>query len=264
MTTRQSIPLVGVSACRSEGEVHPFHRIGEKYLLAVSDPAGCIPVIVPVLADASMAETYADRIDGLLLTGGAANVEPHHYDGPPSVEGTKHDPHRDATMLPLIRACVERGVPVLGLCLGLQEMNVAFGGTLHQRVFDLEGKFDHRMRRDVDDHALRYRPAHDIRLTPGGVLHGIIGQENVLVNSLHAQAVDRPGARVRIEAVAPDGIIEAISIEDAPGFALGVQWHPEWPRPVIGHNARIFETFGDACRAYARARSGSAASLAAE
>ncbi len=264
MTTQSPSPLVAVSACRIAGEVHPFHRVGEKYLMAVADPGGCTPIIMPVLADEAMIETYVERIDGLLLTGGAANVEPHNYDGPQSAEGTKHDPHRDATMLPLIRACVARGVPVLGLCLGLQEMNVAFGGTLHQRVFDLEGKFDHRMRRDVDDHARRYRPAHDIRITPGGMLAGIIGAENFLVNSLHAQGIDRPGGRVRVEAVAPDGIIEAISIADAPGFALAVQWHPEWPRPVIGHNAKIFEAFGDACRAYVAGRNNASESLAAE
>jgi putative glutamine amidotransferase len=263
MTTQQLSPLVGVSACRIAGEIHPFHRIGEKYLMAVVDPAGCTPIILPVLADAAMVETYVERIDGLLLTGGAANVEPHHYDGPSSVEGTKHDPHRDATMLPLIRRCVDRGVPVLGLCLGLQEINVAFGGSLHQRINDLPNKFDHRMRRDVDDHERRYRPAHDIRVTPGGLLRGILGQEHVLVNSLHAQGIDQPGERVRVEAVAPDGIIEAISIDDAPGFALGVQWHPEWPRPVTAESARIFKAFGDACRAHAAARSG-LESLAAE
>lgn len=254
MTTQQLNPLVGVSACRIAGEIHPFHRIGEKYLMAVVDPAGCTPIILPVLADETMVDTYVERIDGLLLTGGAANVEPHNYDGPASAEGTKHDPHRDATMLPLIRRCVERGVPVLGLCLGLQEINVAFGGSLHQRVFDLPDTFDHRMRRDVDDHARRYRPAHDIRITHGGLLHGILGQDNVLVNSLHAQAIDKPGPRVRVEAVAPDGIIEAISIDGAPGFALGVQWHPEWPRPVTAESAKIFMAFGDACRAHAASR----------
>ena len=263
MTMRKLSPLVGVSACRIAGDIHPFHRVGEKYLMAVADPAGCTPIILPVLADTDMLDTYVERIDGLLLTGGAANVEPHHYDGPSSLEGTKHDPHRDATILPLIRRCVERGVPVLGLCLGLQEVNVAFGGSLHQRVHDLDGTFDHRMRRDVDDHARRYRPAHDIRVTPGGVLRGILGQDNVLVNSLHAQGIDQPGERVQVEAVAPDGIIEAISINDAPGFALAVQWHPEWPRPVGVNSVKIFEAFGDACRAYAAGRAGTE-SLAAE
>ncbi|MDG2285917.1 MAG: gamma-glutamyl-gamma-aminobutyrate hydrolase family protein [Alphaproteobacteria bacterium] len=263
MPTPSTSPLVGVSASRVTENAHPFHRVTEKYMLGVVDPAGCVPVIVPVLADIAMVDTYAERLDGLLLTGGAANVEPHNYDGSPSMEGTRHDPDRDATMLPLIKRCVELGVPVLGLCLGLQEMNVAFGGTLHQRVFDLTDKFDHRMRRDVDDHDRRYRPAHDISVSPDGVLQAIIGTENVLVNSLHAQGIDRTGERVRVEATAPDGIIEAISIHDAPGFALAVQWHPEWPRPIEAHNAEIFEAFGDACRAYAATRSG-AESLAAE
>ena len=263
MTNQQPSPLVGVSACRLVGEIHPSHRVGEKYLMAVADPAGCTPVILPVLADAGMVDIYADRIDGLLLTGGAANVEPRHYDGPASADPTMHDPNRDATMMPLIKRCVERSIPVLGLCLGLQEMNVAFGGSLHQQVFELPDKFDHRMRRDVDDHARRYRPAHDIRVTPGGFLHGILGEAHVLVNSLHGQGIDRPGDRVQVEAVAPDGIIEAISIESAPGFALGVQWHPEWPRPIEAHNRKIFEAFGDACRVYATARAG-LESLAAE
>ena len=256
-------PLVGVSASRVTEPVHPMHRCSEKYLQSVVNPAGCTPVILPALADTALIDTYVERIDGLFLTGGAANVEPHNYDGPASVEGTKHDPHRDDTMLPLIRRCVARGVPVLGLCLGLQEMNVAFGGSLHQRVFDLTDKFDHRMRRDVDDHDRRYRPAHSIRVTPGGLLHDILGAHEVLVNSLHAQGIDHPGQRVRIEAVAPDGIIEAISIENAAGFALGLQWHPEWPRPLEAHNAKIFEAFGDACRVYAAGRQG-AESLAAE
>jgi len=263
MSEASTRPLVGVSANRNVEHIHPFHRTSEKYLQAVVDPADCTPVILPALAEGGLLETYAERLDGLLLTGGAPNVEPHHYGGSPSVEGTKHDPHRDATILPLIRACVDRGVPVLGLCLGHQEMNVAFGGTLHQRIFDMEGKFDHRMRRDEEDHDRRYRPAHDVKVIEGGVLHRMLGVENVLVNSLHAQGIDRPGERVRIEALAPDGIIEAISIDGAPGFTLGVQWHAEWPRPLAPHNAKILTAFGDACRGYAAARGG-AGSLAAE
>ena len=250
----QPRPLVGVSASRVTENAHPFHRCSEKYLQCVVDPAGCTPIILPALGDPALVDTYVDRMDGILLTGGAANVEPHNYDGTPSVDGTKHDSYRDATILPLIRRCVDRGVPVLGLCLGLQEMNVAFGGSLHQRVFDLTDKFDHRMRRDVDDHDRRYRPAHNIRIVPGGLLQGIIGQKEVLVNSLHAQGINRPGDGVRIEAVAPDGIVEAVSIESARGFALSLQWHPEWPRPIEAHNRKIFEAFGDACRAYAAQR----------
>lgn len=247
-------PLVGVSASRNVQHVHPVHRCGEKYLRAVVDPGGCAPVILPALAEPGLAEAWVERIDGLLLTGGAANVEPRRYGGPPSTEGTAHDPCRDATTLPLIRACVARGVPVLGVCLGIQEMNVAFGGTLHQDLAAMEGVFDHRMRRGEEDPARRYRPAHDIRVTPGGMLRRVLGADSVLVNSLHGQAIDRPGERVRVEATAPDGVVEAISIAGAPAFALGVQWHAEWPRPLPEHNRRIFEAFGAACRARAAAR----------
>mgnify|MGYP002035802059 CR=1 FL=1 len=247
-------PLVGVSASRNTEFVQPSHRCSEKYLQAAIDPAGCSPIVLPALADATLLETYAARIDGLMLTGGAANVEPHRYDGNPSVEGTKHDPHRDATTLPLIRTCIERGIPVLGICLGLQEMNVAMGGTLHQRIFDIEGKFDHRMRRDEESHNRRYRPAHDVAVVEGGMLHTIFGEDSVLVNSLHAQGIDCPGENVTVEAVAPDGIIEAISVNNAPGFVLGVQWHAEWPRPLLPHNTKIFEAFGRACRSYAASR----------
>jgi putative glutamine amidotransferase len=136
----------------------------------------------------------------------------------------------------------------------LQELNVAFGGSLHQRVFDLPGHFDHRMRRDVDS-AARYRVAHSIAVTEAGLLASIWGDDSSrLVNSLHAQAIDQVAPGVRVEAVSPDGIVEAISVRDAPAFALGVQWHPEWPRPLEAHNQQLFAAFGAACRARAAGR----------
>lgn len=254
MPSATSPPLVGVSASRGNESGRPSHRCAEKYLQAVVDPGGCAPVVLPALPDPRIRETWLDALDGLLLTGGAANVEPHHYRGEPSVEGTLHDPRRDATMLPVIRACVERGIPVLGICLGIQEMNVAFGGSLHQRLHESDGLFDHRMRRDEDDQTRRYRPSHSVDLAPDGVLREITGVDRMLVNSLHAQGLDRLGTGIRMEAVSPDGVIEAISLVSAPGFALGVQWHPEWPRPIDEHNQRIFEAFGAAARAHAEAR----------
>ena len=254
MPAARSIPVVGVSASHVAGTSQSFQRCADKYLQAVVDPAGCAPVVLPALAHADLLPAWFGMLDGLLLTGGAANVEPHRYQGEPSAEGTLHDAHRDATMLPAIRGCVERGIPVLGICLGIQEMNVAFGGTLHQRLHDLDGLFDHRMRRDVEDSVRRYRPAHSVQVSPGGLLRQITGQDQFLVNSLHGQGIDRPGDGVRVEAVAPDGVIEAISLGCGPGFAVGVQWHPEWPRPITGHNRRIFEAFGAACRAHAAAR----------
>ena len=238
-------PLIGVSGCREPGSMHPFHRCSEKYLLAVIDPVGGTPVILPALPEL---EDFSAHLDGLLLTGSPSNVEPTHYNGKQSNEGTKHDPHRDGTTLPLIKKCLEKKIPVLGLCLGIQELNVACGGTLHQRIADLDDTFDHRMRRDVEDHEKRYRPAHNIKISSGGLLDKITGLTETNVNSLHAQGIDQLGSDLRIEALAPDGVVEAISLSDLDTFALGVQWHPEWPRPLNAVNTKIFEAFGEACR----------------
>tara|TARA_B100000212_G_scaffold95836_1_gene70389 strand:+ start:170 stop:940 length:771 start_codon:yes stop_codon:yes gene_type:complete len=244
-------PLIAISACRSEEGIHPFNRVSEKYILAILDPTCGIPIIIPAIQDMGSEIDHSDYIDGLLLTGSPSNVRPVEYSGTPSVEGTKHDIARDKTMIPLIRRCLQKKIPILGLCLGIQELNVACGGSLHQRIFDLEDKFDHRMRRDVDDHAKRYRPAHNIRITEGGLLNKITGEEEVNVNSLHAQGIDQLGEDLTIEAVAPDGIIEAVSFKNADQFALGVQWHAEWPRPIRSFNEKIFRHFGKECRSYA-------------
>ena len=249
-----ALPLVGVSACRQELDGHVSQRCSEKYLSAVSLDAGAIPMMIPALPAPLDVAALAEKLDGLLLTGSPSNVEPHLYQGPASVDGTAHDPARDGTTLPLIRAAVAAAVPVFAICRGLQELNVAFGGSLHQRVFDLPGHFDHRMRRDVDS-AARYRVAHSIAVTAAGLLASIWGDDSSrLVNSLHAQAIDQVAPGVRVEAVSPDGIVEAISVRDAPAFALGVQWHPEWPRPLEAHNQQLFAAFGAACRARAAGR----------
>lgn len=249
-----ALPLVGVSACRQEVDGHVNQRCSEKYVTAVAADAGAVPVMIPALASALDVASLVANLDGLLLTGSPSNVEPHLYDGPASVAGTAHDPARDGTTLPLIRAAVAAAVPVFAICRGLQELNVAFGGSLHQRVFDLPGHFDHRMRRDVEG-AARYRVAHSIAVTEGGLLASIWGDNSArLVNSLHAQAIDQLADKVMVEAVSPDGIIEAISVRDAPAFALGVQWHPEWPRPLEAHNQKLFTAFGAACKARATER----------
>ena len=138
-------PLIGISACRSEEAIHPFNRVSEKYILAILDPTCGTPVIIPAIQDMGSEIDHSDYIDGLLLTGSPSNVRPVEYSGTPSVEGTKHDVARDETMIPLIRRCLQKKIPILGLCLGIQELNVACGGSLHQRIFDLEDKFDHRM-----------------------------------------------------------------------------------------------------------------------
>src|SRR5579871_1747408 len=171
-------PLIGIPADRRMVGLHPFHMVGEKYALAVLNGAGGVPLLIPALAEELDLDELVTRLDGLLFTGSPSNVEPHHYAGAPSDPGTLHDPARDATTLPLIRRAVRLEIPVFGICRGFQEMNVAFGGTLHQKVHEVEGKLDHR-----DDHSLplevQYGPAHDVVLESGGLLRELTGRERL-------------------------------------------------------------------------------------
>jgi putative glutamine amidotransferase len=226
---------------------HPFHMVGEKYARAVLDAAGAAPLLIPSLADELGFDELLQRLDGLLFTGSPSNVEPHRYEGAPSAPGTLHDPARDATTLPLIRKAVRAGVPVFGICRGFQEMNVAFGGTLHQRLHEVPGHLDHR-----DDGTqpleVQYGPAHDVTLEPGGVLRSLAASERIQVNSLHNQGIDRLGAELAVEARAPDGVIEAFRVRDAQRFALAVQWHPEWKVMSNPFSRALFAAFGQASR----------------
>jgi len=227
--------------------LHPFHMVGEKYALAVLNGAGGVPLLIPALAEELDLDELVTRLDGLLFTGSPSNVEPHHYAGPPSLPGTLHDPQRDATTLPLIRRALGAGLPVLGICRGFQEMNVAFGGTLHQKLHEVPGYLDHR-----DDTSLpldeQYGPAHDVTLEPGGVLRGLAGRDHIVVNSLHHQGIERLGAPLAVEARAPDGVIEAFRVRDAQSFALAVQWHPEWKVMANPFSRALFAAFGQASR----------------
>ena len=246
-------PLIGLPADRRMIGLHPFHAVGEKYARAVLDAAGGLPLLVPALAEELRLDELLERLDGLLFTGSPSNVEPHHYEGPPSHPGTLHDPARDATTLPLIRKAVQAGVPVLGICRGFQEVNVAFGGSLHQRVHEIPGHLDHR-----DDETqpleVQYGPAHEVILEGGGLLRSLAGTERVTVNSLHAQGIERLGERLAVEARAPDGLVEAFRVEGAARFALAVQWHPEWRVMENPLSRALFAAFGAACRARADSR----------
>jgi putative glutamine amidotransferase len=238
-------PLIGIPADRRMVGHHPFHMVGEKYARAVIDAAGAAPVLIPSLAEELRFEELLQRLDGLLFTGSPSNVEPHHYDGPPSAPGTLHDPARDATTLPLIRGAVESGVPVFGICRGFQEMNVAFGGTLHQKLHEVPGHLDHR-----DDETqpldVQYGPAHDVTLEPGGLLRSLADGDRIRVNSLHSQGIERLGPPLAVEARAPDGVIEAFRVRAAASFALAVQWHPEWKVMSNPFSRALFAAFGKA------------------
>lgn len=247
-------PLIGVPACaRMMGE-HPFHVVGDKYVRAVSDGAGGMPLLIPALGTALDMEEVAGRLDGLLVTGSRSNVEPQRYGGAPSEPGTLHDPQRDDTTLPLIRAALEMGVPLLGICRGLQELNVALGGTLHQAVHAVPGYGDHREDKEAPL-AVQYGPAHTVRLAPGGVLAGLTnGAAEVRVNSLHGQGIDRLADALVVEATAGDGLVEAVRVAGAPAFALAVQWHPEWRFWEDPLSAALLRAFGAACTGRAHRR----------
>jgi len=245
-------PLVGLPCCiRVIGE-HPTHWAGEKYITAVADAAGAIPLLVPAIADRIDAAELIGRLDGLLLTGSPSNVEPHHYAGAPSMDGTLHDPRRDALTLPLIRAAVAADLPVLAICRGIQELNVALGGTLYQRIHEVAGRIDHRAPEGTA--AIRYaHAAHRVALTPGGVLERLAERRALTVNSLHAQGIDALAPALAVEAVASDGQIEAVRHKTA-AFVLGIQWHPEYRVMDNAFGRALFAAFGAACRASARRR----------
>ena len=252
-----SLPLVGLPTDLKQIGAHPFLAVGEKYARAVVDGAGAIPILWPTLQPPLPLGELLDTVDGVLLTGAVSNIEPHHYGDEPSYEGNLHDPARDATTLPLAKLAVEMGVPVLALCRGFQEVNVAFCGSLYQKVHEVEGHLDHRENPD-DPLERRYAPAHAVTFNPGGLLARIAGAPSARVNSLHGQGVARLGTGLKVEAVAPDGLIEAFSLSkgdaDGGGFLLGVQWHPEWRVAENPFYLSVFRAFGDACRKRAARR----------
>ncbi|UYG02320.1 gamma-glutamyl-gamma-aminobutyrate hydrolase family protein [Halomonas sp. LR3S48] len=239
-----SRPLVGVIACRREVEGHSAHVVTDKYLSALRS-YGLAPVVLPVWQDAVDGDLLA-HLDGLLLTGSYSNVEPSRYGAERAPENNRDDLHRDAAALAWIPAAIARDLPLLGICRGFQELNVAYGGTLHQAVQNVPGLIDHR--EPEADYATRYAPAHDIALQSGGRLVALYPEPHAKVNSLHQQGIDRLGNGLAVEALAPDGLVEAVSVAEASGFALAVQWHPEWrPQEHPLYHA-IFQGFATACR----------------
>ena len=173
--------------------------------------------------------------------------------GPPSAPDTLHDPARDGMSLPLLRAAVEADLPVLAICRGIQELNVALGGSLHQRVHELPGRLDHRARRGLSVDARYAYDAHPVALTPGGLFERIAGASSLIVNSLHHQGIDRLAPGLVVEATAPDGQIEAVRLPDA-RFVVGVQWHPEHRLAEEPVSRALFALFGEACLGYSRRR----------
>ena len=248
-------PLVGISCCTKAFGVYgtPNHAASDTYVRAVDLVMAAVPVLVPANGDAADIDTLLARLDGIILTGSRSNVHPALYGGPPHAEGTPEDAKRDAVTMRLIRAAVAAGVPVLAICRGLQELNVALGGSLHQRLQDLPGRLDHSTPLHPDAR-LRIGKAHSLAVASGSWLHRVAQAEQIAVNSLHNQGIDRLAPGLVAEATAPDGTVEAVRLPGSRALTVGVQWHPEYDFPSDAVSRDIFAAFG----AEVRGRMGSA------
>jgi putative glutamine amidotransferase len=246
-------PLVAVATDVKTFENYVWHATPQQYLEAAVSAAGVLPLLVPSFGDRLDLDALLAGVDGVMVTGSKSNVHPSLYGGDAGEANGPYDPARDATTLPLIRKAVARGVPLLAICRGIQEMNVALGGTLAAEIQEREGAIDHRAPTSGSQDE-RFAIRQKISIKPGSCLAGIFGAGDIKVNSLHRQGIDRLGPRLDIEAVAEDGTVEAVSVNGAPAFAVGVQWHPEYWTRTDDASRRVFEAFGDAVRAHADAR----------
>jgi putative glutamine amidotransferase len=247
MAMNSQRPIVGIPACIKTIGSHAFHAAGVKYVAALAEVAGCTPLLLPALGEGLDREQILGMVDGLLFTGSVSNVAPEHYGKTLARPDLAQDVARDATTLPLIREALTAGIPLLGICRGFQELNVAMGGSLHQEVHAQPGMMDHREARDADLDT-QYGPSHRVTLTPGGLLQKLFdGVSEITVNSIHGQGIDRLAPDLSVEAMAPDGLVEAVRVAGVRGFALAVQWHPEWKVHQNPLSQAIFRAFGRAC-----------------
>ncbi len=248
LTRRPVIGIIGNMSLLDDS--YPVHAGGTMNSDAVAEVSGCLPIIIPPDPRLVSVAELLEFCDGFLLTGGRPNVHPEEYGEKESPAHGSFDRGRDAITLPLVRACVERGQPIFGICRGFQEVNVAMGGSLYPEIRDLPGRMNHRMPAEgslEDKFALR----HIVRFTAGGPFYRLMGGPEVMTNTLHGQGINRPGPRVVIDGWAPDGTPEAIYIKDAPGFTLSVQWHPEWQAGTDPVSRPLFQAFGEAAAAWA-------------
>lgn len=250
-------PVIGILCSRYLSEqIRETQMTGRRNIDAVAGVAGCTPLLIPGLPDAVPVDDLLETLDGVVLTGGRANVHPRHYGDELTERYGEMDEGRDGVALPLVRGCVEAGIPILGICRGIQEMNVAFGGTLHPEVAELSGRHRHRMPKGCRDPEIVFELREQVRLRTGGVLATLLGTEAIRTNSLHGQAILEPGEGVVVEGWAADDTIEAISVAGARSFAVGVQWHAEYNADVDPVSRALFSRLGDAareCRARRRA-----------
>lgn len=256
MKVHMRSPIVLLPACVNQIGAHPYHTAQLKYVAAVASGAAATPLIVPALGQATDFEALLDLADGIMLTGSPSNVHASLY-GEAVLDATlPQDAARDATTLPLIRAAIQRGIPLLAICRGFQEVNVALGGTLHQALHTVAGMADHREQKGQPLEQ-QYALAHRVLLEPEGQLTQMLGGvSDIMVNSLHGQGIKQLAPGLAVEARADDGLIEAYRVANAAGFTLAVQWHPEWRLQENPDSVKLFRAFGDACRIYKQSRGG--------
>lgn len=255
MNTTINQPLVAVSTDVRELYNYLWHAAPQHYLEAAIAAAGVFPVLVPSFGNRLDFDQLLAAVDGVMITGSGSNVHPSLYGGDASEANGPYDPARDSTTLPLIRKAIDHGLPLLAICRGLQELNVALGGTLATEIQERPGSLDHRaLQCDSRDEQFAIRQIMTIK--PGSCLAGVLGAGEIKVNSLHRQAVERLGTQLEVEAVAEDGTVEGVSVRNARTFAVGVQWHPEYWVQSDESSARIFRAFGNAVRAHAAMRLG--------
>jgi putative glutamine amidotransferase len=247
------LPLVGLPADTYENSGFLFHSLGDKYLRALSDVSKVLPVMIPSMIDVLNLDALLNHFDGILMTGAVSNVHPPHYGEKASPDHEPYDHNRDGTTLKLIRAVIDRGIPLFCICRGFQELNVVMGGSLETELQRGEGRLDHRAPKS-DSTDVRYGPSHVVEISKGGMLERVLGKTETKVNSIHRQGIKKIGLGLNVEAVASDGVIEAVSVQGAKAFAFGTQWHPEYRASENPDSAKLFGAFGDAVRAHARAR----------
>jgi putative glutamine amidotransferase len=251
-------PIVAVPADIRSFDGATWHAVQHQYVRAALNASGVMAFIIPAFEEGYDIDAILDRVDGVLVSGSASNVHPARYGKEATEADGPFDPARDATSLPLIRRAIDRAIPLLAICRGIQELNVALGGTLGTEIQEREGSLDHRAPvSDKQDE--RFAIHQTISIKPGSCLAGVFGAGDIKVNSLHRQAIDRLGSKLEIEAVATDGTVEAVSVKGARAFAVGVQWHPEYWVKSDSNSAKIFRAFGDAVRLHAAAKAGSRA-----
>lgn len=247
-------PLVLIPACTKQIGAHPYHVVQMKYADAVRLGAGCVPLILPALGEQTDWESILAMADGVLLTGSPSNVSPDYFGQSVLDPSLPLDPTRDATTLPLIRMAIKKGIPLIAICRGAQEVNVALGGTLHQAVHSVGKYRDHRENQTMP-HEHQYAPVHAVHIQPGGRIANILDDvQEMMVNSLHGQGIDQLAPGLQIEAIADDGLVEAFSVVNSPGFTLAMQWHPEWKVTENPNSMKLFGAFGAACREYQQNR----------